>query len=214
MIMIVVMIMIMVHRRSQGAPVDGGVGGRVAVDGLGQLIKVLIVLRTQRVVLTLQSAAIGSFTDLRLLLRVHRTLPLVIGLLLGLRLHLLLVGIGALLVKPLQVMRIRITLGEGVLAQVEILVDDFAVAGLVDQLAATAWTGTVGVFELAALGAFVDVLRTGSLRRRQQQEGDTQKTRSCRRGFHLVRHSALFAYTMRNENVDEDRGRGPESGGI
>ncbi len=176
MIVVMIMAVIMIPGRCQGAPVDGRIAGGIAVDGLGQLIKVLLVLLTQRVVLALQPPAIGSFTDLRLLPRVFLALLLVVGLLLGLRLHLHLVGVDALLIEPLKMMRIRITLGEGVLAKVEILVDDFAVAGLMDQLAAATGAGTIGIFKLPALRAFVDVLRAGSLRRRQQQEGGKQKT--------------------------------------
>ena len=46
MTVVMVMIMVMICDRAESAPVDGRVGGCVAVDGLGQLIQVLLVLLT------------------------------------------------------------------------------------------------------------------------------------------------------------------------
>src|ERR1700722_11996122 len=146
-IVVMVMVVIMIAGRRQGAPVDGGVGGGIAVGGLGQLVKVLIVLLAKCVVLSLQPAAIGRLADLRLLPLVIGALLLVVGPLLGLGVHLLLVGVDSLLVEPLQMVRIRIALREGILAKVEILVDDFAVAGLMDQFAAATRAGPIGIFE-------------------------------------------------------------------
>jgi len=163
-VVVMIMVVIMIPVRRYGAPVGGCI---TAVDGLGQLIEVFLVLLTQRVVLALQPAAIGSLGDQFLLLCVSLALFLVVDPLLRLRLHLLPVSVDTLLVETLEVMRIGVTLREGLLAQVEILVDDFAVAGLMDQLAFATATGTVGIFELPTLGAFIDVLRTRSLRRRQ-----------------------------------------------
>jgi len=183
-VVVMVMIVVMISDRAQGAPVDGRVGGCVSVDRrLGQLIQVCLVLLTQRVVLALQSTPIGSLAELHLLRGILFTLSLFVGLLLGLCLHLVLIGGKALLIKPLQMMRIRIALGDSVLAQVEILIENFAVAGLVDQFATG--TGAIGVLELCALGALIDVLRTGNLSCRQQQRGNTQMMRSCEPGLHL-----------------------------
>ena len=103
-IVIVIMAVIMIPGRCQGAPVDGGIGGGIAVGGLGQLVKVLIVLLAKCVVLSLQPAAIGRLADLRLLPLVIGALLLVVGPLLGLGVHLLLVGVDSLLVEPLQMM--------------------------------------------------------------------------------------------------------------
>lgn len=150
------------------------VRARVVCDRLGKLVAVVRILLAQRVVFALQPTAIGRCIDDRLLMCCGITFLLrsgVIGLLLCFRFDALLADVQALLVERKQIVRIGIAFGSGVLTQVEVLVDHFRVVRLMDQLARLANARSVGVLDLASLGALVNVLRMGSACSRQEQDG-------------------------------------------
>jgi hypothetical protein len=166
------------------------------------LIKVLGVLLAQRIVLTLQPAAAGCGINQRLLSVGFFALSFqggFVSLLLGFGFHPLLASFEALFIERIDIVRNRIAFGDIVLTQVEILVNDFAVVGLVEQLAFTARAGSVGVSDLPILGALVDVLRASRSRSAQQQNEDAQKAIFPGQNFHSHVHCAP---TPRNENVE------------
>jgi len=190
--------------RRSTAPVAGaGVVVRTGVvgDWLRQLILILRVLLAQRVVLTLQAATVGRCIKQRLLLRGFILLPvggILVGLLLGLGYHPLLAHFHPLFVEGVDVVCVGVALGDIVLAQVEILIDDFAVVRLMQQFALAARAGVVGVRHLPVLRALVDVLRVRKLCSTQQQDDDAQKALCPGRSFH---HGVHFAPTPHG-NVD------------
>lgn len=168
----IAMVMLIQVRRRYCAPV----GERIVVNGLGELIAILVVLLAQLVVLGLQSDAIGRLVGQQLLSGFF------VALFLGdcfvlltprfIFFHPLSVRGNTGLVKPIETVRIRIPPCEDVLPQMEVPIDDFAVVGPMDHLAATTSAWNVGVFDAASVHAFVDVLRMGGARREEQQDGD------------------------------------------
>ena len=159
--------------RRRGVPV-----GRWRVVGrLGKLVLVLVVLLAQGVILGAQLVLVGGGVGKRLLSCLLGALlcgVCVVGLALDLLLQRLLVGALTLLVERFEMVRLRILPRLRVLAQAQVPVDDVGVIGLVQQLAAVTGAGVIGVGDLPALRAFVDVLRRGARCHGQQQGRDAQ----------------------------------------
>lgn len=172
-----------------GVPVGRG----LVVDRLLKLVLVLGVLLAQGVVLGAQLMLVGGSIGQCLLACLFGALfcrECVVSLSLGSLVQRLLVDGQALLVQRFEVARLCVLARLGVLTQAQVLVDDVGVIGLVQQLATVAGARMVGVGDVAALRAFVDVLRGGIRSSSQQQACSQKKTPDARWSVHGDEHFA------------------------